>query len=206
MLLHKTPLVLQWLFPAMLWKVKTAEKHIYLTFDDGPIPEVTPWVLDVLREHGALATFFCVGENVVKHPQIFQRLIQEGHSVGNHTHNHLNGWKTSTHQYLENVTNAQEALSNESSTTHLFRPPYGRLSRGQMKELKSKNIVMWDVLSGDFSSELNPDQVLEKSIKYTKPGSIIVFHDNVKAQTNLKYVLPAYLSYFNAKGFSFLSL
>lgn len=205
MFLHKTPALLFKLYPSLIWRQPTTEKVIYLTFDDGPIPELTPWVLDALKEFEARATFFCVGENVQKHPAIFQRLLSEGHAVGNHTFNHLNGWETPDIDYLRNTLKTDDEL-RKYTQTDLFRPPYGRIGRKQMKQLSHKRVVMWDVLSGDFSSKLSPDRVLDKSIRYTSPGSIVVFHDNLKAEKNLKSVLPAYLSHFSQKGYKFKAL
>ncbi|MCE7993103.1 MAG: polysaccharide deacetylase family protein [Roseivirga sp.] len=205
MFLHKTPSFLFKLYPSLIWRKPTKEKVIYLTFDDGPIPNLTPWVLDVLREFNAKATFFCVGENVQKHPEIFQQIIEEGHAVGNHTFNHLNGWKTPDIDYLRNTLRADEEI-RKYTKTDLFRPPYGRIGRQQMKQLGHKRMIMWDVLSGDFSAKLNPERVLSKSIRYTSSGSIVVFHDNLKATQNLKYALPAYLAHFIELGYSFKAL
>lgn len=182
------------------------EKNIYLTFDDGPIPELTDWVLKTLEEHNAKATFFCVGENVDKHPEIFQRIITDGHRVGNHTHNHLNGRREPTERYLRNIAKCDAEFAKHELQTDLFRPPYGRFKIGQRQGLKNKRIVMWDVLSKDYDQSLNADAILANSIEATKAGSIIVFHDNKKAEKNLKSVLPKYLSYFKAQGFQFIAL
>lgn len=207
MLPFKTPFLAPYIYPRLLWKVKTSEKVIYLTFDDGPIPELTEWVLDVLKEHKAKATFFCVGENVSKHPEIFQRILAEGHQVGNHTQHHLNGKKTDFETYLTDTNLCDEALKYESVSTYLFRPPYGRLTSKQRSELlKRKTIVMWDVLTQDYDQSLDADLILEKSIAATDYGSIVVFHDNLKADRNIRKVLPAYLEHFINKGFRFDSL
>lgn len=178
------------------------EKKIYLTFDDGPIPELTEWVLDTLDHYHIKATFFCVGENIVKHPQIFQRIISEKHQVGNHTHNHIKGWQTSLEEYLDNIEKCQ-ALTQ----TDLFRPPYGRISKQQYKALlKIHRIILWDVLSYDYDKHTSPLKCLKQSIKHTRNGSIIVFHDNVKATQNLKYALPLYIESCLKLGFQFAIL
>lgn len=207
MLPFKTPFIASYVYPGLLWKVKTVEKVLYLTFDDGPIPHLTEWVLDVLREFEAKATFFCVGENVVKNPQIFRQIISQGHAVGNHTQHHLNGKKTPLEEYLADVLACDEAMKKESVSTPLFRPPYGRLTNAQRKQLlQQKTIVMWDVLTQDYDQNLEPGLILEKSIAATKKGAIVVFHDNIKAERNLKEVLPKFLSHFKQVGYRFESL
>lgn len=209
MFLHK----MGWLFqkviyPDLTWSRYGKEKIIYLTFDDGPIPELTEWVLDELNRFGAKATFFCVGDNVKKYPQIFNRILEEKHSVGNHTFNHLNGWKNDDLDYLQNIEMCDEIIEKTSNKpTNLFRPPYGRIKKSQIeKVLPNKEIVMWDVLSGDFSQSITPQKCLAESINHTQNGSIIVFHDNLKAEKNLKQVLPKYLKHFSDLGFSFEKL
>lgn len=207
MLPFKTPFIASYVYPGLLWKLKTAEKVIYLTFDDGPIPQLTEWVLEVLSEYEAKATFFCVGENVSKNPQIFRQILKEGHSVGNHTQHHLNGKKTSLEEYLADVLACDEALKEESVSTPLFRPPYGRLTNAQRKQLlQQKTIVMWDVLTQDYDQNLEPDFILKKSIAATKKGAIVVFHDNFKAERNLREVLPKFLGHFKQAGYRFESL
>lgn len=202
MFLAKTPDILQFLMPSYTWKVPTTEKILYLTFDDGPIPGVTPWVLETLRDYAAKATFFCVGDNVQKHPEVFQQVLAEGHAVGNHTFNHLNGWKTDTDVYLENVARCRQVLNS-----NLFRPPYGRLKPRQMQALKKDfRVVMWDVLSGDFSQKLSPETCLQQVLAHARPGSIVVLHDSLKAERNLKYVLPRVLEHFKAAGYQFEAL
>ncbi len=188
--IHRTPWLLRTLFPQYLWRVNDSEK-IFLTFDDGPIPELTPWVLDTLKEFGVKATFFCVGNNIEKHPDIFARLLDEGHLAANHTHNHLKGWKTATDKYLENTLLCESYLRQDKK---LFRPPYGRISSAQAKELrKDYQIVMWDVLSCDYSPSLNEKDCLQATLRYTRAGSIVVFHDNIKASRNIRYTLPRYI-------------
>ncbi len=195
MYLVKTPGIIQTLFASLVWRVANSKK-VYLTFDDGPIPEATPWVLDLLKSKNIKATFFCVGENVEKYPEIYQRILSEGHSVGNHTYNHLNGWKIDGSQYNENVMKASRVIDSS-----LFRPPYGKLTPGLIKQLKKKyDVVMWDVLSGDFDTTLTPEDCLKNVKENAKEGSIIVFHDSIKAIDTLKFVLPEVISFFEEKG------
>lgn len=188
-----------------MWQKPSGEKKLYLTFDDGPIPSVTEWVLEVLQQHEAKATFFCVGDNIRKHPAVFEKVLMAGHSVGNHTFNHLNGWKTELSEYLQNVELCQQYLSNQS---RLFRPPYGRITRAAAARLRADtySIVMWDVLSGDFDTQLTPEKCLKNSIQATRDGSVIVFHDSLKARPNLEYTLPRYLAHFQKQGFAFVAL
>ncbi|MEM9887728.1 MAG: polysaccharide deacetylase family protein [Bacteroidota bacterium] len=203
MYLIKTPQFIQQLFPNYLWRIPTQEKLLYLSFDDGPIPEVTPWVLDTLRAYRAKATFFCVGDNICKHPDIFERLQQEKHSVGNHTFHHLDGWKTSTSNYLYDV----EHCSDFTEQSTLFRPPYGHLKFSQVRQLRNKyRIVLWDVLSGDFDANLAPEKCLKNVLSATQAGSIIVFHDSLKAAPRLKYVLPKFLEHYHQRGFQFKAI
>ncbi len=203
--LHKSPFWLRSLFPNYLWRqpLKSKEPTIYLTFDDGPIPTVTPWVLEQLALYKAKATFFCIGDNVRKHPQVFKRLLADGHSIGNHTFNHLKGWETSNETYLKNTLKCEEYFK-----TKLFRPPYGRIKKAQAEELSRANfkIIMWDVLAGDWSAKLSPEACLRACIKHSENGSIIVFHDSLKAEEKLRYVLPRYLQHFQAQGFRFKAL
>lgn len=202
MYLVKTPSFIQNLFPNFTWRIPTGEKVIYLTFDDGPIPEVTPWVLAQLRAFGAKATFFCVGDNVRKHPDIFKQVIAEGHVVGNHTFNHLNGWATENIKYFHNVRHCANLVKSG-----LFRPPYGKLKPGQAQFLQRHyRIVMWDVLSGDFDQHLQPEQCYQNVVGKATNGSIVVLHDSLKAAKNLRYCLPKILAYFADKGFRFEAL
>ncbi len=195
----KTPEFISNLFPSLTWKIKTADPVIFLTFDDGPIPEVTPWVMDTLRQYNAKGTFFCVGENAVRYPELVTSLRQAGHTVGNHTFNHLNGWKTDNTEYFRNVRKASHALHTE-----LFRPPYGRIKPSQAKFLnRHYRVVMWDILSGDFDPQISKEQCLKNVLTNTSPGSVIVFHDSLKAKDKLEYVLPRVLDYFSAKGYRF---
>ncbi|OEK05336.1 polysaccharide deacetylase family protein [Roseivirga misakiensis] len=203
MIPYKSPIVFEHLWPDLIWRMPSNEQKIYLTFDDGPIPELTPWVLKTLKNHDALATFFCVGENIERHPDIFDAIIKEGHSIGNHTQNHLNARKVPSKDFMENIEKCDRTLQNRGIHTDLFRPPYGRFRAEQRKLLKDRRLVMWNVLSQDYDAKLNPETILSKCIEVTEPGSIIVFHDNVKATKNLQEVLPKYLRYFSDLGYQF---
>jgi peptidoglycan/xylan/chitin deacetylase (PgdA/CDA1 family) len=190
------------LLPQYVWHIPTEDKVLYLTFDDGPVPEATPWVLDLLKKYDAKATFFCVGDNVRKHPAVYRRILEEGHAVGNHTYNHLNGWKTQTFDYLKNVQRCRQIVSSP-----LFRPPYGVLRPSQTKTLKSRyQIVMWDVLSGDYDAEITPEQCLENVMDNVKPGSIILFHDSPKAEARMRYALPRVLELLSQDDWTFKAL
>ncbi|MEM1134293.1 MAG: polysaccharide deacetylase family protein [Bacteroidota bacterium] len=211
MMLHKMGWIFhKVLYPSLTWQRYGNQKIIYLTFDDGPIPEMTPAILDLLIEFEAKATFFCVGDNIKKHPDIFRRLLQEGHSIGNHTYNHLNGWQNKNKTYFENIKLCNTTIVEKGGTsiqTKFFRPPYGRIKHSQIQHLlHDYEIVMWDVLSGDFSHVISKETCLQKSIKYTEPGSIIVFHDNLKAKKNLDFTLPRYLEHFTKYGYIFKGL
>ena len=194
--------MLRSLYKEALWRMDKKKPEIYLTFDDGPIPEMTPWVLDVLRDYGVKATFFCVGDNIRKHPTVFGKLLAHGHQLGNHTYNHLKGWKTNTAEYLRNVAQCQE-LTN----THLFRPPYGRLKPSQYKVLKQQyTLAFWDVLSYDYDHFTSPENCLRNVTRYTREGSIVLFHDSIKASQNLKYALPKYLEHCLNLNYTFATL
>jgi peptidoglycan/xylan/chitin deacetylase (PgdA/CDA1 family) len=180
------------------------EKKLYLTFDDGPIPGPTEFVLDQLRGVGIKATFFSIGDNVKKHPEVFRRILDEGHAVGNHTFHHLSGWKTSVADYIANVSMCDDVIRESGySKLTLFRPPYGRITRRQISSLDGRRIVMWDVLTNDYASNLAPDDCLRGSLAATRPGSIVVFHDSLKAEKNLRHVLPKYLEHFQKQGYTF---
>jgi peptidoglycan/xylan/chitin deacetylase (PgdA/CDA1 family) len=200
--IYKIPFFIPYFFPFFVWKIKS--KKIYLTFDDGPIPEITPWILDLLKKHHVKATFFCVGDNISKHHDIFSRIIQEGHSIGNHTFNHINGWKNSTKYYLENVMQCEQEINTYySNNLKIFRPPYGKIKPLQAYQLikKGYKIVLWDVLSGDYNQNISPEQCFQNVIKNISPGSIIVFHDNLKAIENIKYLLPKTLEFLSENNF-----
>jgi len=197
--LVSTPKLIQRIFPKRVWHLPNTKNEVYLSFDDGPIPEITPWVLDTLRSYNAKATFFCIGDNVRKYHALFNRISSEGHAVGNHTFHHLNGWKTSTRNYLSDVSDASEAMEN---ITQFFRPPYGKLKSKHSKILQKQGykIIMWDVLSADFDASVSPEQCLQNVLKHIQAGSIVVFHDSLKAEKNLRYSLPKVLQYISAKG------
>lgn len=203
--LVKTPWWMKKLYPGCLWDIETKNKTLYLTFDDGPNPVITPFILEKLKKHNAKATFFCIGENVKKYPAIFQRIIDEGHAVGNHTQHHINGWKTSDENYLKDYDEAGNYISS-----NLFRPPYGRIKKSQIKLLTSRNkllkIVMWNILAGDWDADLQPEKCLERVLKATNNGDIIVFHDSEKAWERMSYSLPILLEHYYSVGFQFNSI
>lgn len=187
--------------------MRTNEKIIYLTFDDGPIPGPTEFVLETLSKHHAKATFFCIGDNIRKHPSIYRRIIQEGHAVGNHTFHHLRGWNVSLETYVDDTQKcADEMKQADQPIGNLFRPPYGRITHKQITALGHYQIVMWDVLTNDFNKNLDEEKCLRKSVGATRSGSIVVFHDSLKAEKNLTYVLPRFLEHFSAAGFKFHAL
>jgi peptidoglycan/xylan/chitin deacetylase (PgdA/CDA1 family) len=199
MYLVRPPYLLKKLYPKATWRKDPSQKKIYLTFDDGPIPDITPWVLDVLKQHDIKATFFCVGENAKKYPQLLQRIIDEKHRVGNHTYNHLNGWNTHTTSYLENIQKCADLIDSD-----LFRPPYGKTKKSQYSVLKSQySIIMWDVLSGDYDKNTSPEKCLNNVTDAVRNGSIIVFHDSYKAQKNITYTLPRFIEYAKRNEFEF---
>ncbi len=182
--------------------ILTWEKVIYITFDDGPIPEVTTAVLGILKERNIQATFFCVGDNVKKQPDVFAKVSGAGHAIGNHTFHHLNGWKTPPAEYVEDVMRCDEYFK-----TDLFRPPYGRFTPSQYFLLRKQyRIILWSVLSGDYNKEISKEQCLLNVVTHTKPGSIVLFHDSLKAKENLFYALPRFLDHFVDKGYRFEKL
>ncbi|MCZ6521090.1 MAG: polysaccharide deacetylase family protein [Bacteroidetes bacterium] len=192
--------------PKLIWQVPNEENKIFLTFDDGPTPRVTDWVLETLELLQIPATFFVVGENVEKHPKVFEQIIAKGHSVGNHTFNHLNSWKTSQEDYLLNIKKCADVIGDTTGIP-MFRPPYGKISLSlSNKILKMYRIVMWDVLSYDFDLEVPVEKCLAKSTEYTRAGSIVIFHDSFKTEARLKTVLPAYFKKMVDEGFTFCRL
>jgi len=231
----KTPLVVKKMFPNYVWDIPTNDKILYLTFDDGPTPVITNWVLNTLKSFDAKATFFCIGKNIETHPDIFKNILNEGHAIGNHTHNHIKGWKTSAEDYLTNVLKAEEVMSAEfkiqslkvrkttdsetdiqqstienqqSTTNNLFRPPYGQITLKQGKELMKLGykIIMWDVISFDWDKAISEETCLNNVIRKSTNGSIIVFHDSIKASKNMQYALPKTLEYFSGKGYVFKTI
>lgn len=202
----KTNSIFKKIFSNYVWDVPNIENKIYLTFDDGPTPKITEWVLEELQKYNAKATFFCIGNNIQKHPEILKKITNKGHSVGNHTFNHLNGWKTSTQKYLENTILCEDPSLNLQSK--LFRPPYGKIKPAQSKKLRKLGykIIMWDVLSADFDSSISPKKCLKNILQNVASGSIIVFHDSTKAFPNLEYTLPESLKYLKEKGYIFENL
>lgn len=199
----KTNRFIKTIFPKYVWDIPNSGKKVFLTFDDGPIPEITEWVLEQLLLYNAKATFFCIGDNIQKHPGVFQKVIEHGHSIGNHTFNHLKGWQTPLGEYLENTKRCQSQIEISGKKTTLFRPPYGKIKPSQAKALRKLNykIIMWDIISMDFDQTITPGECLENVLKNVESGSIIVFHDSIKAWKNLEYALPKTLEFLNKKGF-----
>jgi peptidoglycan/xylan/chitin deacetylase (PgdA/CDA1 family) len=216
----KTPGFVKTLFPNFVWNIKTTKKELYLTFDDGPTPEITEWVLQTLEQYHAKATFFCIGNNIEKHPEIFKDILNKGHVVGNHTYNHLKGWKHETKDYVEDTEKAQNLINSNSIYSHigdlkfdhlnlkLFRPPYGKFKAKQSKKLQDLRytIVLWDVLSYDWDKSVTEETCLKNITSAAKEGSIVVFHDSVKASKNLKYVLPKVLKHYKEQGYEFKAI
>ncbi len=196
------PFIYKWFLRDAVFRIPTEEKKLYLTFDDGPVPEATPFVLEQLKKYNAKATFFCIGKNVQGNSELYKQVMAEGHKTANHTFDHVNGWKTKTADYLANTTKCAELVDS-----NLFRPPYGKVTFSQYSKLKSQySFVLWDVLSWDFSIETTPEKCLQNVLKNAKPGSIIVFHDSKKAFKNMSYALPKVLEYFSERGYRFEAL
>lgn len=181
----------------LVWRIHTNKKEVFLTFDDGPNPQITPWVLETLKKHNAKATFFCIGNNVTLYPNVFKQILSEGHQVGNHTFNHEVGWKTEVHKYVNSVNKCESVFGSP-----FFRPPHGRITRRQIRALKDRyKIIMWSLMSGDFDQTITPTEILEYLQTNVKKGDIIVFHDSEKAKNNLEIVLPQFLQYLKEHGF-----
>lgn len=199
MFIERPLISLKAFYKGCFWRIKKDKKVIYLTFDDGPIPEITPQVLDLLDKYKVKATFFCIGDNVTKHPEVYKDILSRKHSVGNHTHNHLNGFGCSKEYYVSNVA---EASTHINST--LFRPPYGRIKRSQLKELqKSYKVILWDLITRDYNPKLSSDYILRTIKRMSRNGSIVVFHDSIKAQKNLFAVLPSAIEFWQKEGYEF---
>lgn len=195
-------LLFEHIYPSLLWRMNREEKTLYLTFDDGPIPEVTPWVLEVLKKFNAKATFFCIGKNVKVNPEILKAILDSGHAVGNHTMHHMNGWKSSSSEYSVDVMECKKLI-----TSSLFRPPYGKIKYSQVRKLKKDfRIIMWDVLSKDYDHSLRGKDCFDRVKRKSRNGSIIVFHDSLKAEERLRFALPETLKYFSDRGFEFKSI
>lgn len=199
----KTPSFIKKIFPAYVWDIPTCEKVLYLTFDDGPTPGITDWVLNTLAEHKAKASFFCIGKNVKAHQEIYNRILKEGHTVGNHTHTHIKGWHNRTPAYINNVIEAANYIDS-----NLFRPPYGEITISKGKQLRKLGyqIIMWDVVAIDWDIGVSKEKVANNVLRNAKKGSIIVFHDSIKAEKNMKYALQKTLDYFINKGYEFKAL
>lgn len=202
----KTPWLLKKAYPTLVWDMPASNDNaLYLTFDDGPHPAITPFVLKQLEQYNAKATFFCIGNNVVNNPEVYKSIIDAGHTIANHTHNHLNGWKTKDKEYVDNIKQAAKHIQS-----NLFRPPYGRVTKFQARVLQSGanpfSIIMWNVLSGDFDIQLTPQKCLDNVIKNTHPGDIVVFHDSEKAYPRMGFALPRVLEYFSKLGYVFKAI
>lgn len=200
MFIEQPPLLYRILFPKAVWRIKRKKRRVvYLTFDDGPVPEVTPWVLDTLDHYGVKATFFMVGDNVARNPQLFDEIKRRGHGYGNHTMNHLQGMKTTLADYIHNIDQANELIDSS-----LFRPPHGLMKWSQARAIKERyNIIMYDLVTRDYSRQMNGEEVLANVRRYVRNGSIIVFHDSLKAEKNLRYALPRAIEWLKEQGYEF---
>lgn len=202
MLIEQPPIPYRMLFPETVWRIPMKHKAVFLTFDDGPIPEVTPWVLDLLDHYGIKATFFCVGDNVRKHPETFRMVVERGHSVGNHTMHHLQGAKVTTARYVADIMEAHALIDSP-----LFRPPHGLIRWEQAAAIKDNmRIIMYDLVTRDYSKKLTGEQVLDNVRRYVRNGSIIVFHDSLKSESNLRYALPRAIEWLKENGYQFLPI
>ena len=200
MFIEQPPQLIRYLYPSAIWRMDKDERAVYLTFDDGPIPRVTPWVLDVLDRYGIKATFFMVGDNIRKHPDEFRMVVERGHRIGNHTFNHIRGLSYDINSYLENTEKACRMMMG----TNLFRPPHGYMSPKQYAELKKRyKIIMWDLVTRDYNRKFNGEQILQKVKKYVRNGSIITFHDSLKSEENIRYALPKAIEWLMEQGYEF---
>ncbi|MBO3097084.1 polysaccharide deacetylase family protein [Gelidibacter pelagius] len=213
----RTPRLIKGIFPNYIWNMPQDQKIIYLTFDDGPTPEITHWTLNTLKEYNAKGTFFCIGNNIKKHPEIFCNILKDGHAIGNHTYSHPKGWATNSDVYVDQVKKTQDIIdyqiqnfkiqnpNSKSETQKLFRPPYGQITPKQGKRLLSSGykIIMWDILAFDWKDSISVEQCAKNVVSKARPGSIVVFHDSVKASRNMMFALPKILHYFNEAGFKF---
>ncbi|MBM3176474.1 MAG: polysaccharide deacetylase family protein [Bacteroidetes bacterium] len=190
---YRTPTLLKKIFPGLLWDLPVKDRQLFLTFDDGPVPGPTDFVLDQLDRVEAKATFFCIGDNIRKHPETFNKILAAGHRIGNHTYNHISGWSNGASDYVDNIKKCEVLIPSMGKP--LFRPPYGRINPFALRALHNHSIVMWDILSYDFDSRINTEAVLKEMIRLIRPGSIVVFHDSFKAEKNLKLLLPGYLDF-----------
>lgn len=206
MIPHRTPFFLPLLYPSLLWRMNPVSNELFLTFDDGPVPGPTEFVLESLNKFSVKATFFCIGDNVRKNERLFSRIVSEGHAIGNHTFHHINGWKSRQDQYVNDIRLCDDEFKKTNDAdlkSKLFRPPYGRITRDQIKALGDYRIVMWDVLSVDYNQSLSKESCFRNTLKAVRSGSIIVFHDSVKAERNLTYALPRFLESCLSKGYTF---
>lgn len=202
MFIEQPPLLYRMLFPETVWRIPMKHKAVFLTFDDGPIPEVTPWVLDLLDKYDIKATFFCVGDNVRKHPETFAEVVRRGHSVGNHTMHHLQGAKVTTKRYIADIMEAESYIH-----TPLFRPPHGLIRWKQAAAIKDNmRIIMYDLVTRDYNRKLSGEQVLGNVKRYVRNGSIVVFHDSLKSEQNLRYALPRAIEWLKENGYVFLPI
>lgn len=195
----RTPAVFRWIYNRCIWQKSQTEKIVYLSFDDGPHPEITPFVLEELKKWNAKASFFCIGENVVRYPEIFEQIQQNGHTIGNHTFHHMNGWETNNETYFHDIQQAAEYIP-----AVLFRPPYGRIRFSQLKKIEKHTtltVVMWSLLSGDFDQSITPEKCVANILDNIRNGDIVVFHDSLKAKKNLTYALPIVLAYLKQQGY-----
>jgi len=204
-MVHRTPFFFPWLYPTLTWRVPDATKKLFLTFDDGPVPGPTDFVVDTMKAADVKGTFFCIGDNIRKHPAVYRSILDQGHRIGNHTFNHLNGWRTSGQKYLDNVQECAAVIaeSDHPEGRPLFRPPYGRITREQIAGLSAFQIIMWDVLTMDYRRTLSAERCLRNTIGAARDGSIVVFHDSVKAEKNLVYTLPRFIDHFKSCGYEF---